>query len=389
MKTAARFQALAMTLSRPMVAVALLWMLYVLSRIHMAGLLYRTDLDSYFGRIEQGGVFAEYGPVANLLIWAPSWLAGATDRTRYFLGFKALGLLVDAALFSAVLRRVPFAGALLFVMASALLRRVWLDRLDLYIGALLSAYVLWQRRAGMIALVTAALIKFPFLALGALPALRHRRIRSIMPWFCAVGVYALVLVLAWLVKGSEGSVSQFGFHSGRTLQMESLLGNILYMGKGLWNWPLTVSLDHGAAHIHTQYDQPLMLSGQAILVGGVAVTGWHIWLRGIRLRREMMLLLSVMAYTAFNPVGSPQFAVVVVMLLPWAYATAPRAARLVLWLLLPYAWATDMEFFHYPDVFIADLRFGAWVMARNALLVLCWALLMSRFVHPGRLPTTR
>jgi hypothetical protein len=368
----------------------LAWLVFLVSRVVMAQTLHWSDLKGYFLRLQDAGALHEYGPLATLLASLPAWVSTRGDAATYLMGMKALGLVVDGFLFHAVRARCAPLPTLAYTVASALLFRVWLDRLDLYVGALLVVAVVVGGARGTAAVAASALVKFPFLALVAVPWIRERSAETRREVGAGLMCFlaGMAAGVAWL--GAANVAGAVGFHGARTLQREGLLGNLLDLGRMHLGWPLWVTVDHGAAHVHAAHDGVLRAAGLGLLVAGVAVTAWRVSRVGTRASLAAAMLLAVVAYTVFNPVGSPQFAVVVVALLPWAVDRGRGPHLVTLLLVVAYAAAADQGFAHYTHDMVDAQAMGAWTLARNLVLLATWGWLAWSLgrLEPASAPAT-
>ncbi len=360
---------------------AALWTLYVASRMLMASTFYYSDLFSYLRRLTtEAPVLPEYGPLAQVIIYLPRLFPDWTEQAQYVTAMKALALVVDGMLVHALMRRRSLLPAVTFLLGSALLYRVWLDRLDLYVAALFVVAVTVTGRRRALALAAASLVKFPFAALGIIGWIQDRSAQSRQVFWWTLGSFVVpTLVLAALI-GPDGTLTPFFFHGGRTLQMEGIVGNLIYAGVAFFGWHYDVEIEHHAAHIHGAQDGLLRALGLGILLIGVAVTAVRLWRLGPRVSHGGGLLLAVVAYTAFNPVGSPQFAIVPLALAP--FTPEGSRDRLAALLLVFYALMVDQAFAHYVQPPEIGRTFALCTLLRNVVLLAYWGMLMLRVGSP-------
>lgn len=348
------------------------WVIYVLSRVLMANIVSSSDLASYYIRMKEEGWLGEYGPLANLYVLVVIALTKPDTHIQYLLGAKAIALMLDAALVHAVMRKSAWKSAA-YIVGSAALYSFWLDRLDLFIGALLVVTVLVRAPW---AVAAASLVKFPLLGAAAVPWLRSRAREDAMKAAMAGAMFlaGLVVTMAW--RGVDAALMPFTFHGARTPQMEGLVGCVLAL-LGVAGMPFSVAVDHGAAHVHgamdAAMDGALRALGLLVFVAGVGATAWRIWRAGTSLSTEKALLLAMIAYTLFNPVGSGQFLVVIVMLLPWC---ADDDDTRLLGMCTASAACAGIAFLLYPRPIALDDVFLAWTLMRNLLLMGAWLRLM-------------
>jgi len=93
---------------------------------------------------------------------------------------------------------------------------------------------------------------------------------------------------------------------------------------------------------------------------------------GERLSEPEALWSAVLAYTVFNPIGSPQFAVPVVALAAMA-GVGERGSRGARALTFAYAALTGLAFTLYVNPPQVSLAFGFVTLARNLALLSLWA----------------
>lgn len=308
------------------------WVLYIFSRLVMATSIYTSDLVIYMDVVGKGGLFPEYGPLANAIIWLPAWISPQMDALHYLLGIKTLAVLVDVLVFQQVIMRSARPVTLIYLVASTVMAQVWMDRLDIYVGALLVVALLWPGGSPL-AFGGAALIKFPYVGLAAIPFLQQRSRASMrnLGWTLVIWIAVLAAVAPWL--GMATTLHPLVYHGARTPQLEGLLGNLLFLLNGPLGLGLRLELDHAAFHVHGARDEWLRVGGVAIFFTGLLVTAWRLWLLGMRRPWPLALFISLVAYTVFNPLGCPQYAIPVLMTatlaVPWDGAWGRRA-----WVLL-------------------------------------------------------
>lgn len=348
----------------PRAAHAALLLGYLLTRAWMLASSHYSDVATWFHRLSRESTLPEYGPLATVIARAPLWL-GVTTLTGYVWTARLMALAADLVLTWLVMRRTSWTAAMAFLVGSGLLHDLWLDRMDLYVAL----FVVVAMGSSLAWMLGAALIKFPFIALAWVPFLRSREWRAAGP---TVAFVVVVLLGGWLL-GPDTFFTPLGFHAARGLQREGLWGNLIDVGRVALGWPCHVVSGSGSPDIQCAGQPWLPWLGRLTLLLGVLVTAVATVVTGVKDSLPRAMLLAVVAYTAFNPVGSPQFAVVVLALAPFALDAHRREDRLSVGLLLFYALMTERAFARWglPG-------FEALTLARNLSLLGVWTVLMVR-----------
>ncbi len=353
------------------------WLAWCASRLIMATSIFNSDVIIYFNNVQQQGVFAEYGPLANLIIWMPAWVSPTVDPIHYLLGYKTLALMVDGGIFAALQRRATLPVVGLYLAASTAMSTFWLDRLDIFVAGFLLLALRPGPQAFGPAVAAASLIKFPYLGLLAVPLLARRDRATGQAVVGGVVALGAGLLLGALVLGTRSTLTPWAYHGGRTLQVESLLGSLLMAFNAPLELQLTTAVDHGAFHIHGAHEDAIQFAGRLLFVAGVGFTALRLWKIPVPLPHA--LTVAVVAYTVFNPLGSPQYGIPVLAL---AAATLPwrDAPTRLTWLLLAlYGLLAGLGFSRW-DV---PAQVQPWLWAtRSGLLLVVWARLV---MDPGAL----
>jgi len=343
------------------------------------------------GRWPYRDFFDEYPVLAQPLFFVVRLLPGpfisSFKWTMALSGAAALVLMV-AAMRGPLHRLV--AAAAVAAASPLLVGPVFLNTYDLFpalltVAAVL-AFVRGRERGAyvLLALAVAAkvfpLVLLPLALVGTWERGGREAVRRALAWFAGV----LVLVhLPFAVMGPGGLRYSYWLQLRRGLEVESLGGAVLLV------------LDRVGVYHATLRDEP---PGSKNVVGGLAdavgiatslalvaavvlVVWWY-----VRGHRDLLLAASaaVAGFVAFNKVFSPQYVAWLVPLVPAAGIEAAALAAGVLGL-------THVVFdrFHAPgsgtEHYKAVLVW--WVVARDALVVALYVLLLSRLRR--RAPTRK
>jgi uncharacterized membrane protein len=192
----------------------------------------------------------------------------------------------------------------------------------------------------------------------------------------ALGVFAVVaaaVIVPFLVLAPHGLAESFRAQAGRSLQLESLGGQLLVAADHLGIYSATVV--HRTRHA-ISYDLAGSLPDALATVSSVlqalavvAVTVLYARSRGGAARLGLAFAGTVAGFVAFSRFVSPQYLVwlIPLVVLVWSPAVwALLAAALVL---------AQLWFFHYPG--LSELSDRNWlVLARDLLLVAVFAVLL-------------
>ncbi|GGR22909.1 glycosyltransferase 87 family protein [Streptomyces roseolus] len=325
----------------------------------------------------------QYPPGAGLVVMAPGVLMPWLGYTQ---AFVVLTLLADAAvtLGLAVADRARLThGAWYWVCGLPLLLHLPLARYDVQATALavLSLLLLKirapaaHRLGGALAGLGALVKVWPALALIGTP--RGRTTRE--AWTAAaVTAATLLAVLALFFSDSLGFLRHQG---ARGVQVESLGGTALALGRASGLWPGTTELRYGAYEYVGPYVSTL---GHLFLLLTVAAVLWLVlWrLRATRWSEATPLdaaLAAVLLLTVTSRVISPQYLVWLLGLAAVCLTSRRTVMRPVALLLLPAAALSSLA---YP-VLYAEVVTGtplglAVTAARNGLLLAAAAVAAHR-----------
>ncbi|NML48773.1 DUF2029 domain-containing protein [Streptomyces sp. R302] len=325
----------------------------------------------------------QYPPGAGLVVMAPGLLMPWLGYTQ---AFVVLTLLADAAvtLGLAVADRSRLThGAWYWVCGLPLLLHLPLARYDVQATALavLSLLLLKGRapaahRLGGALAGLGALVKvWPALALIGTP--RGRTTRE--AWTAAaVTAATLLAVLALFFSSSLGFLRGQG---ARGIQVESLGGTALALGRAAGLWPGTAEVRYGAYEYVGPYVSTL---GHLFLLLTVAAVLWLVlWrLRATRWSEATPLdaaLAAVLLLTVTSRVISPQYLVWLLGLAAVCLTSRRTVMRPVALLLLPAAALSSLA---YPVLYaevVTGTPLGLAVMAaRNGLLLAAAAVAAHR-----------
>ncbi|MEU2509822.1 glycosyltransferase 87 family protein [Streptomyces sp. NPDC007863] len=335
------------------------------------------------GTFPPGDPTWQYPPGAGLVVMAPGLL---TPWLGYTQAFVVLTLLADAAvtLGLAVADRSRLThGAWYWVCGLPLLLHLPLARYDVQATALavLSLLLLkgrspgGHRLGGALAGLGALVKVWPALALIGTP--RGRTTRE--AWTAAaVTAATLLAVLALFFSESLGFLRGQG---ARGIQVESLGGTALALGRATGLWPGTAEVRYGAYEYVGPYVSTL---GHLFLLLTVAAVLWLVlWrLRATRWNEATPLdaaLAAVLLLTVTSRVISPQYLVWLLGLAAVCLTSRRTVMRPVALLLLPAAALSSLA---YPVLYaevVSGTPLGLSVMVlRNGLLLAAAAVAAHR-----------
>ncbi|MEV4946153.1 glycosyltransferase 87 family protein [Streptomyces sp. NPDC053755] len=325
------------------------------------------------GTFPVGDVTWQYPPGAGLVIMSP----GALPWLTYFQAFVALTLLADAAVVLALARADSHRlthGSWVWVCGLPLLLHLPLARYDVQVTALAvlallamkSRFAVGRVLGGALAAVGALVKVWPVLTLIGTP--RGRTTRE--TWTAAaVTAAALLTTLALCFSDSLGFLRQQG---SRGVQIESLGGTALALGRASGVWPGTVEYRYGAF----EYVGPYVSSiGRFALLLTVLA---FVWLLLWRLRARTWTaatpldaaLAAVLLFTVTSRVISPQYMVWLLGLAAVCLTCRETVMRPVVLLLLPAAALSSLAYPVLYDEVVAGTDRGLAVMVvRNGLLL--------------------
>ncbi|WP_434093759.1 glycosyltransferase 87 family protein [Streptomyces filamentosus] len=325
----------------------------------------------------------QYPPGAGLVIMAPGLL---TPWLGYAQAFVVLTLLADAAvtLGLALADRSRLThGAWYWVCALPLLLHLPLARYDVQATALAVLALLAlkgrspaaHRLGGVLAGLGAMVKVWPALALIGTP--RGRTTRE--AWTAAaVTAATLLAVLALFFSDSLGFLHRQG---ARGIQIESLGGTALALGRAAGLWPGTVEIRYGAYEYVGPYVSTL---GHLFLLFTVAALLWLVLWR-LRARRWTAAtpldaaLAATLLLTVTSRVISPQYLIWLLGLAAVCLTSRRTVMRPVALLLLPAAALSSLAYpVLYADVVTGTPGGVAVLVLRNALLLAAAAVAARR-----------
>jgi hypothetical protein len=274
-------------------------------------------------------------------------------RAAYAGAFRSIMAAADVisfALFVAIVRRrraemLPHA-AIVYVIATALLAHVLYDRLDSgVLLMLLSTFYFWLRSSAsgphdtawrIAAYVTAGLgvafkivpvLVLPFLWLNELTRPSPTR----MPGPALAAVLAGILLpfgVQFLISG-PGVLHLVGFHTGRGVQLESMVATI--MAAGRWfGYPATLELWEGGVNLTGELASPLIATSYVALAAMLCGLAYCCLRRGRTAdegRECRIACLAVAGSVIVSKVFSPQYLIWAIPLLLLASVELLRTRR--------------------------------------------------------------
>jgi hypothetical protein len=351
--------------------------------------VYRQYGDALLdGRLPYRDVFVEYPPGAIPLFAAPSLAPdGAYDAL-----FKALmALCCLAAVFCVTFvfvrqRRGPVAvgGAALFLaLVPIVLGPVSLNTYDMWPATLTVAAVAalsvdrGRLALGLLGAAAAAKLYAFLLAPLALAWIwRTRGSRAMVGPLAAFAAVVLVLAGPWIALAPQGVWDSVHSQLDRGLHTESLAASALLAGDraGLYDATVVKTVPAVSRDLAGGLPHALAAAGAALSVIAALAPGLLLLRR--RVDPGLLLAASVAGFLAFTKVLSPQYAVWLIPLVPFAGATA--TVLLVAALALAQSW-----YFHYRDLWAIGPE--VWtLLARNLVLVVLYGLLLWKTSTPSR-----
>ena len=304
--------------------------------------------------------FDEYPPLAQPLFLVIHALPGSfTTAFRWTMALCGLALVVVLA------RRTRYA--LVAAVAPLLAGPIMLNTFDLFPALLLLlALVAWPReRVAMVLLALAVAAKlYPVVALPIL-LLESRRVRTALAWF---GGTLLLVHLPFILVGPGGLRFSYWVQLKRGLEVESTGAAVLLF------------LDRIGVYDATLHDQPpgsKNIVGTTAQVVGTVSTLVVVAAVLFAIRRRYPPLLgtaaAVCGFVAFNKVFSPQY-------VTWLVGIVPIAGAAASVLLVAILALTHVVFdrFHAPSSAHYEASLTWWVVARDALVVALYVLLVRR-----------
>lgn len=335
-----------------------------------------SDLVPFFQRLARDGALPEYGPVANAYLGWCMALAQQSQMVVFVMAAKAAALMVDAWVTLTLMRAGPWP-LFMWLGGTMALGQFVLDRLDIHTAGL----ALWSLQGpgvGMVAWALAGLMKFPMTGMAG------------VAWVCSPGRTTLRFMLGcaalalgvsgswWVMVGMEGSFSPLFYHGARTPQVEGLVGAALYSVKALWGEAPLGLINENGWHLvggSAGANVVLRLMALGVLVGAVLWTARRLWRSDAPLAHATLAALA--AFTAFNPVGSPQL-VLPVLAVACAVPVGPKGIpRTAAWLVFASALLAGVATRQDPSAAEPQLLFGVLNVARHLVMGLAWHRLLK------------
>ncbi len=328
----------------------------------------------------------EYPPLAYPLMLLPGWitkLLGLSGSAAYRMVFGLLLIPFDRFLFRSFLLRPPFPrAAFSYVLLSSGMGLLLFDRFDLTVGFALAFPFLAGREPGWLRLALSfglgGALKLVPISLGPLPALQWKGWKTSATW-AAFLKYSLILALpialscglaAWL---GNGKISFLSHHTGRGVQVESLMGSLVIAAQAFFGW--------ANASIVTNFGGQHLGAGPGVVVASrVLFYGALLFTYGVLLfeRRRYSLLsggwLVISGFVTFGYVLSPQF---MLWLIPMGILVAgdlKDGRKRAVWMTLfsVVVVLTGAHFRYYWDYINMNHLSVTVVAGRNLCLVGLW-----------------
>lgn len=329
----------------------------------------------------------EYPPLAFPLLLLPGLatkLLGFVSTEAYRMAFGLLLLPFDYYLFRSFKLRPPFPGAgfayVLLVCAMGLLAY---DRFDLTVGFVLAfpflAPSVSDRRFAASFGLGGALKLVP-LSLAPLPLLQWEGWGRGTTWLRFAKYSALVALpvflscgLAWYLSG--GKISFLEHHTGRGVQVESLVGSLVMAAQAfLGLLDAGVKTNFGGQHLGESAGA--VGASRVLFYGSLLFTYAFLWWERKRYGTLASCWLVISGFVTFGYVLSPQFLLWLIPLGLLAAGEVPAGWKRGIWVgLFALAVAlTGVHFrFYWSYVNLNHLSVAA-VVGRNLALAALWGL---------------
>jgi hypothetical protein len=323
----------------------------------------------------------EYPPLVVPLLRLPGHATDFAAYTRWFTIDMAVAVLLAAVATVLVACRYwprggrAYVAAVLFPVSVALTGAIIVNRYDAAVALLIAAFMLclagrWYGAAAFVLGVGFALKFTPAAFLPLVLILVGPPRRWLWPVVAFVAA-ALAPFLPYLVSSPRGLWYVFQYQLERPLQIESVLGTPILIGKVLGVTQATWAQSHSSqALVATGTTLAARVSGPVTLLAVVAVY-LLVWRRRDRLRASLpdqaiAVLALILALMTFSKVLSPQY---FIWTLPaWALVAARDRELAVLGFLALLL--TGIEF---PGVYWGIVNLEPWplvlLVARNLVLV--------------------
>lgn len=307
----------------------------------------------------------QYPPLAAFVFFLGAHLPGGAS-----IGFITLALLVDFAIFYAVLRvgrsRGTLAGAWVYAWGGLLVGPVLLTRFDLFptLFAVLALLCMSKPVRGGIMLGIGALLKVwpAFLIVS----FSRRQLPRVFAGMMAIVAVVSVMLVSW----GPGAGTFLGGQGSRGLQIESV-GAAPYVLASWFGYDLPTIFRYGSLEIDA--------TGAGLIASIVALAGFVAmgWIAYLRLRGKLervsgadIALVLVLISIASSRVFSPQYMVWVLGIAAVCAIDPKSTMRPIIWLLGGVAFFGQLV---YP-FFYGAMMDGSWEgvlpqMARIGLLL--------------------
>lgn len=375
-----------------------------------------ADSQYYFGlagKVAAGSIpyrdfMLEYPPLFVPLLVIPRAI---TSMENYVYQFAALMVLctMAAAVVTALTahaqdasdERRPFVVAALFALAVLASGSIVANRYDAVVALVFAACLLllvrgrWEGAAAVIGLGFALKITPVFvLPIVLILAPRSKAIRS-LGWF---GLTAVTPFAAFALMGGgsvAGLMNMLQYHTGRPLEIESVLGAPLLVSGLNGLIPISIYTAAGSQNIAAPGAELLARSSVFLVLAALGVTYWLVWRRRDLIRAQprlvpFALLVAVIVSMTFSKVFSPQY---FIWTLP-ALALVALDRKALGALIFAAIVLTQIEFpANYSALLMGDSAIVSIVVARNILVVIAtglglWQLwkLPAPEVQPAQIP---
>ncbi|WP_405492210.1 glycosyltransferase 87 family protein [Streptomyces sp. NBC_00096] len=330
------------------------------------------------GTMPHNDVMWQYPPAAAAIFLSPDLL----PFFSYFQAFVALTVVCDALIAIGLVRaaRRPDgskAGAVLWLTTLPLLLSLPFGRYDLQVTLLAVGSLLclrFRRKLGGVLAGVGALVKvWPLLTLIGTP--RGRTTRDAVLAALAASA-ALLAVLALFFRDTLGFLGNQG---NRGIQVESLGGSALMLGKLIGAWSGKVEVRYGAYEYLGPYVSSVaLLSVLLTLVGFAWLLLWRVKSRRWSTATPLdAALCAILVFTITSRVLSPQYLIWLVGLAAVCLTCRHTTQRPVAWLIVA---ATALSTVIYPLTYGSQIlpgtAFGTLLLCvRNGLLA--WAAVLS------------
>lgn len=330
------------------------------------------------GTMPHNDVMWQYPPAAAAIFLSPDLL----PFFSYFQAFVALTVACDALIAVGLVRaaRRPdgsMAGAVLWLATLPLLLSLPFGRYDLQVTLLAVGSLLclrFRRKLGGVLAGIGALVKvWPLLTLIGTP--RGRTTRDAI-FSAAAAAAVLLAVLALFFRDTLGFLGNQG---NRGIQVESLGGSALMLGKLVGAWSGKIEVRYGAYEYLGPYVSSVALLSVALTVVGF---GWLLLWR-VKARRWSTAtpldaaLCAILVFTITSRVLSPQYLIWLVGLAAVCLTCRHTTQRPVAWLIVAStALSTAIYPLAYGSEILPGTVFGTFLLCvRNGLLA--WAAVLS------------